>query len=132
MLYSSNGCAALHVVYAIKLTSFLKLVKLVCKCLNSEFIVSNIDAVVVVACIIVKSNLFLLKGMNNREVLQQLETGYRMPKLPECPDGLYEIMMECWHREPLSRPTFETLQWKLEDFYFQDDGVYKDTATIIS
>lgn len=76
--------------------------------------------------------IFVLKGMNNREVLIQLEKGYRMPKLPECPDGLYEIMLECWNRDPLSRPTFETLQWKLEDFYFQDDGVYKDSMNIIS
>ena len=71
-------------------------------------------------------------GMTNREVLQQVEQGYRMPKLPDCPDALYEIMIECWNHEPLNRPSFETLQWKLEEFYFQDDGIYRESENMVS
>ncbi|CAL4166217.1 unnamed protein product, partial [Meganyctiphanes norvegica] len=61
-------------------------------------------------------------GMNNREVMQQVEAGYRMPKAEECPEPLYEIMMDCWKKEPMSRPTFETLSWRLSDYY-TDQGI---------
>ena len=33
------------------------------------------------------------------------------------PDKLYEIMLECWRDEWANRPTIETLQRKLEDFF---------------
>jgi len=32
--------------------------------------------------------------MTNAEVLHQVEYGYRMPKPPNCPPSLYEIMLE--------------------------------------
>ena len=85
-------------------------------------------------CPVLRKNLdpSFFSGMTNREVLHQVEQGYRMPKLPECPDGLYEIMLECWHRDPMSRPSFETLQWKLEEFYFQDDGIYRESEIIVN
>lgn len=52
----------------------------------------------------------------NREVLERVEAGYRMPKppiqppQPTCPESLYELMLHCWHREELQRPTFEYIQ----------------------
>ncbi|XP_017147818.2 uncharacterized protein LOC108159227 isoform X2 [Drosophila miranda] len=65
-------------------------------------------------------------GMTNAEVLTQVEHGYRMPLPPNCEPRLYEIMLECWHKDPMRRPTFETLQWKLEDFYTSDQSDYKE------
>ncbi|XP_054741164.1 uncharacterized protein LOC129246396 isoform X2 [Anastrepha obliqua] len=65
-------------------------------------------------------------GMTNAEVLTQVEHGYRMPAPPSCEPRLYEIMLECWHKDPMRRPTFETLQWKLEDFYTSDQSDYKE------
>ncbi|CAG0916760.1 unnamed protein product [Notodromas monacha] len=56
------------------------------------------------------------RGMTNADVLHQVEQGYRMPCPPNCPTQLYEVMLECWHKDPKKRPTFETLQWKLEEF----------------
>ncbi|XP_066262869.1 tyrosine-protein kinase Src42A isoform X1 [Euwallacea similis] len=67
-------------------------------------------------------------GMTNAEVLHQVEHGYRMPAPPSCPPRLYDIMVECWHREPLRRPTFETLQWKLEDFFTMEGSEYKEAS----
>uniref|UniRef100_A0A1I8Q325 Tyrosine-protein kinase n=1 Tax=Stomoxys calcitrans TaxID=35570 RepID=A0A1I8Q325_STOCA len=61
-------------------------------------------------------------GMTNAEVLSRIKQGYRMEKPSNCDQQLYEIMLECWHREPMRRPTFETLQWKLEDFKTTDQG----------
>ncbi|XP_047737613.1 tyrosine-protein kinase Src42A [Hyalella azteca] len=67
-------------------------------------------------------------GMTNAEVLHQVEHGYRMPAPPNCPPALHEIMMECWYKDPMKRPTFETLQWKLEDFFTLDGSEYKEAS----
>ncbi|XP_022191223.1 tyrosine-protein kinase Src42A isoform X4 [Nilaparvata lugens] len=67
-------------------------------------------------------------GMTNAEVLHQVEHGYRMPCPPSCPTALYDIMLECWHKDPMKRPTFETLQWKLEDFFTLEGSEYKEAS----
>lgn len=54
-------------------------------------------------------------GMSNAEVLEKIQTGYRMPRPQDCPEHLYGVMEECWMGEPDKRPTFETLKWRLED-----------------
>ena len=64
-------------------------------------------------------------GMSNAEVLQQLERGYRMPAPLNTPEPLYQIMLDCWKREPADRPTFEALQWRLEDFFVMDGSQYQ-------
>jgi serine/threonine protein kinase len=54
-------------------------------------------------------------GMSNTEVLEKTSKGYRMPKPIDCPEHVYNIMLECWQSQPEKRPTFETLMWQLED-----------------
>ncbi|KAF0034576.1 hypothetical protein F2P81_012334 [Scophthalmus maximus] len=44
-------------------------------------------------------------GMVNREVLDQVERGYRMPCPAECPSSLHELMLSCWRKDPEERPT---------------------------
>ena len=56
-------------------------------------------------------------GMTNAQVLEALQTGYCMPCPMGCPEQLYEIMRDCWKKDAASRPTFETLQWRMEDFF---------------
>merc|ERR1712021_314755 len=67
-------------------------------------------------------------GMTNAEVLHQVEHGYRMQSPQGCPPSLYDIMLECWHKDPVKRPTFETLQWQLEDFFTLSDSEYKEAS----
>ena len=67
-------------------------------------------------------------GKLGAEVLALLEGGYRIPKPRDCPERLYEIMMTCWHKSPDRRPTFETLQWSLEEFFANDESAYKETT----
>ncbi|CAI5690554.1 tyrosine-protein kinase Fgr isoform X3 [Oreochromis niloticus] len=64
-------------------------------------------------------------GMNNREVLEQVERGYRMPCAPGCPTSLHELMVQCWRREPDERHTFEYLQSFLEDYFTATEPQYQ-------
>ncbi|EDR48627.1 uncharacterized protein MONBRDRAFT_44220 [Monosiga brevicollis MX1] len=65
-------------------------------------------------------------GMTNAEVLQQVERGYRMPAPTNCPPELYNIMLDCWKFKPDERPTFETLQYRLEDFFVNEGSSYNN------
>ncbi|KAJ7373835.1 hypothetical protein OS493_009157 [Desmophyllum pertusum] len=65
-------------------------------------------------------------GMGNAEVLAQVDRGYRMPCPANCPPSLYNIMTDCWKADPMLRPTFETLNWRLEDFFVMDTTNYAD------
>uniref|UniRef100_A0A8C5T402 Tyrosine-protein kinase n=1 Tax=Malurus cyaneus samueli TaxID=2593467 RepID=A0A8C5T402_9PASS len=64
-------------------------------------------------------------GMNNREVLEQVERGYRMQCPGSCPPSLHELMVQCWKREPEERPTFEYLQSFLEDYFTATEPQYQ-------
>ena len=48
-----------------------------------------------------------------------------MPQPEGCPDAMYKIMIDCWHKNPDKRPNFETLRWRLEDFFHIEDD-YKE------
>ena len=73
---------------------------------------------------------FPYPGMNNAQVLDALQNGYRMPCPMGCPEPLYEIMRECWRDDAASRPTFETLQWRLEEFFTAEEGGYRNPDTL--
>lgn len=73
---------------------------------------------------------FCATGMTNAEVLHQVENGYRMPPPPGSPIALYEIMIECWKKDEMERPTFETLQWKLEEFFTLPGSEYTETESV--
>ena len=55
-------------------------------------------------------------NLSDEEVLEKLKQGYRMPQPKECSYMYYNIMLKCWREEPENRPTFEALQWELEEF----------------
>ncbi|XP_030068834.1 tyrosine-protein kinase Srms [Microcaecilia unicolor] len=52
-------------------------------------------------------------GMTNREVLEQLNHGYRLPRPRTCPADVYQIMLSCWRDEEDLRPSFQNLRDKL-------------------
>lgn len=64
-------------------------------------------------------------GMNNREVLEQVERGYRMQCPQDCPVSLYELMLQCWKQNAEERHTFEYLQAFLEDYFTATEPQYQ-------
>ncbi|KAK9758841.1 WIF domain [Popillia japonica] len=51
------------------------------------------------------------------EMVNYLETGYRLQQPLSCPDELFSVMKCCWFANPLERPTFAQLLTYLQDFH---------------
>lgn len=66
--------------------------------------------------------------LTNAQVMQRLRTNYRMPCPANCPKRIYDMMMDCWKDTPPDRPTFETLQWTLEEYYDADYSAYDEAS----
>ena len=48
-------------------------------------------------------------GLPTEDLYAYLEGGKRMECPQECPKELYSIILDCWARNPYSRPTFREL-----------------------
>ncbi|CAL8312969.1 unnamed protein product [Lota lota] len=55
--------------------------------------------------------------LENRDVINQLEQGIRLPKPDQCPPALYSLMTRCWSYDPRERPTFTELVVKISDVH---------------
>eukprot|EP00730_Choanoeca_flexa_P020157 TRINITY_DN9856_c0_g1_i1.p1 TRINITY_DN9856_c0_g1~~TRINITY_DN9856_c0_g1_i1.p1 ORF type:complete len:541 (+),score=117.50 TRINITY_DN9856_c0_g1_i1:840-2462(+) len=69
-------------------------------------------------------------GMEARDVITQLEQGYRMPEPDNCPEGLYEVMVECWALKSDDRPSFHQLTEKLDDLHKESKG-WRNRRTVL-
>ena len=45
----------------------------------------------------------------NREVMEYVLGNKRLPKLSQCSQELYDLMLKCWSEDPLDRPTFKNV-----------------------
>ncbi|XP_060606256.1 proto-oncogene tyrosine-protein kinase Yrk-like [Ruditapes philippinarum] len=66
-------------------------------------------------------------GMSNREVLEQVPRGYRMPQPEKCSDHMYEIMLKCWDKKEELRPTFEYLWTFFDDYFVSTEPNYQQS-----
>ncbi|XP_040917278.1 tyrosine-protein kinase Srms [Toxotes jaculatrix] len=57
------------------------------------------------------------EGKSNKEVLELLSSGFRLPCPTRCPQNIYRIMMDCWAAEPSKRPSFHALHSQLDSIY---------------
>nr|XP_057912232.1 protein tyrosine kinase 2 beta, b isoform X1 [Doryrhamphus excisus] len=55
--------------------------------------------------------------LENRDVINQLEQGIRLPKPENCPPALYSLMTRCWAYDPRERPNFTELVVKISDVH---------------
>ncbi|XP_041832020.1 protein tyrosine kinase 2 beta, b [Melanotaenia boesemani] len=53
--------------------------------------------------------------LENRDVINQLEQGIRLPKPDNCPPALYSLMTRCWSYDPRERPSFTELVLKISE-----------------
>ncbi|KAK8400633.1 hypothetical protein O3P69_002443 [Scylla paramamosain] len=65
-------------------------------------------------------------GYSNQQVLEVLQEGYRMPQPKDCPDKLYELILNCWDKHAEQRPTFHFIHDYLENFDIQAENSYYD------
>lgn len=64
-------------------------------------------------------------GMHNREVVEQVEIGYRMPMPKSCPEQIYtEVLLKCWDKSPERRPTFDHLFHFFDDYFVSSQPNY--------
>ena len=68
--------------------------------------------------------------MNNREVLEQVEKGYRMAKPRGIPEAFYDIMLKCWASKEEARPTFEFLRDFLDDYGVSTERDYREADNL--
>ncbi|XP_039530196.1 protein-tyrosine kinase 2-beta isoform X2 [Pimephales promelas] len=55
--------------------------------------------------------------LENKDVINQLEQGVRLPKPERCPPTIYSLMTHCWAYIPRERPSFAELVCKLSDVH---------------
>ncbi|CAJ0941971.1 unnamed protein product [Ranitomeya imitator] len=48
-------------------------------------------------------------NMTNRDVINSVEEGYRLPAPMGCPTALHQLMLDCWQRERNERPRFSLI-----------------------
>jgi hypothetical protein len=48
-------------------------------------------------------------GLSNKEVLQAVLNGDRLPPITKCPQAFRDLMSECWRDAPKMRPTIAHL-----------------------
>uniref|UniRef100_A0A914W1W1 Protein kinase domain-containing protein n=1 Tax=Plectus sambesii TaxID=2011161 RepID=A0A914W1W1_9BILA len=49
--------------------------------------------------------------ISTRDVVFEVENGYRMPRPAICPQSVYDLMLKCWAKFPDDRPSFEFLHY---------------------
>lgn len=67
-------------------------------------------------------------GFSNQELLEAITSGYRMPKPAGCPPPLYELILNCWKRNPDDRPAFEFIHDFLSNFGVQGENSYCESV----
>ncbi|XP_076462924.1 tyrosine-protein kinase transmembrane receptor Ror2-like [Babylonia areolata] len=56
-------------------------------------------------------------GLTHEEVVRYLKEGKVLAQPDRTPQQVYDLMKQCWHRRPTSRPAFHTLHNTLENLY---------------
>jgi serine/threonine protein kinase len=47
------------------------------------------------------------QSMSNREAIDAVARGYRLPSPTACPENVYQVMLSCWKESAEDRPSFE-------------------------
>ncbi|XP_062544610.1 tyrosine-protein kinase receptor torso-like isoform X2 [Armigeres subalbatus] len=64
--------------------------------------------------------------LSTNDLIMELKRGYRMEKPDSCSKELYELMLSCWNALPIDRPTFTSINSKLEELMQQNIKTNRD------
>ncbi|XP_067213732.1 ephrin type-A receptor 4-A isoform X13 [Linepithema humile] len=62
---------------------------------------------------------------SNQDVIKSIEKGYRLPAPMDCPEAIYQLMLDCWQKERTHRPTFANLTQTLDKLIRSPDTLRK-------
>ncbi|XP_057296646.1 uncharacterized protein LOC130625556 isoform X2 [Hydractinia symbiolongicarpus] len=71
-------------------------------------------------------------GIQNEDVLKYIKTGRRMEKPKNCPDDVYEIMLQCWSVAVDLRPTFINLRNMMDGILLKNEESFHSKHTMAS
>lgn len=60
--------------------------------------------------------------LTDQEVIKAVNNGTRLAQPTGCPQAIYQVMSECWHSNPDSRPTFHVICTKLDDISLHESS----------
>ncbi|XP_063925314.1 ephrin type-B receptor 1-B isoform X3 [Zophobas morio] len=62
---------------------------------------------------------------SNQDVIKSIEKGYRLPAPMDCPEAIYQLMLDCWQKERTHRPTFQSIVKTLDKLIRVPDTLRK-------
>ncbi|XP_077693190.1 ephrin type-A receptor 8 [Eretmochelys imbricata] len=68
-------------------------------------------------------------NMTNRDVINSVEEGYRLPAPMGCPTALHQLMLDCWQKDRSERPRFSQIV-SILDKLIRNPEHLKCTATV--
>ncbi|XP_041674474.1 ephrin type-B receptor 1-B isoform X2 [Drosophila eugracilis] len=60
---------------------------------------------------------------SNQDVIKSIEKGYRLPAPMDCPEALYQLMLDCWQKQRTHRPTFASIVLTLDNLARQPQSL---------
>ncbi|CAG9767808.1 unnamed protein product [Ceutorhynchus assimilis] len=62
---------------------------------------------------------------SNQDVIKSIEKGYRLPAPMDCPEAIYQLMLDCWQKERTHRPSFQSIVKTLDKLIRGPDTLRK-------
>ncbi|XP_030566577.1 ephrin type-B receptor 1-B isoform X1 [Drosophila novamexicana] len=60
---------------------------------------------------------------SNQDVIKSIEKGYRLPAPMDCPEALYQLMLDCWQKQRTHRPSFASIVSTLDNLARQPQSL---------
>jgi len=57
--------------------------------------------------------------LDNSLTREKVSNGFRLPKPSECPNIIYQLMLDCWKENPNERPSFRDITLRLKEIIHQ-------------
>ncbi|KAL9970856.1 hypothetical protein ACROYT_G023307 [Oculina patagonica] len=69
---------------------------------------------------------------NNYDVINRVETGYRLPPPKGCPKIVHSLMLDCWDKDKNKRPKFSEIVSRLDGLFRSPESLKDDSLPLKS